>query len=100
MVMVSSWSLSFPSPSQPFFLVLLLTCTFTFDVDLSCVFYLIMMMKLMRIIYCCLLSRVVSEMMGRSPRNGKKDVLLENDESYEVEFMPMMDKKKYMDKRL
>lgn len=43
-------------------------------------------------------------MMGRSPRSGKKDILLENDEAYEIEFMPMMgsysdSKKKNMDKR-
>lgn len=43
--------------------------------------------------------------MGRSPRSGKKDVLLEHDEAYDIEFMPMMmsrysDKNKGNDKRL
>ncbi len=43
-------------------------------------------------------------MMGRSPRSGKKkDILLENDEAYDIEFMPMMGSysdKKNNDKRL
>ncbi|XP_021954957.1 copper-transporting ATPase 1 isoform X3 [Folsomia candida] len=51
------------------------------------------------------ISRMVSEVMGRSPRSGKKDVLLEHDEAYDIEFMPMMmsrysDKNKGNDKRL
>jgi len=43
-------------------------------------------------------------MMGRSPRNGKAEkLLLENDEANEVEFMPMIsyqEKSKMSDKLL